>query len=226
MFRTLEMIKTMSEPLSQEDNAPTRSLPPRPARLLLADDEHLVAAGIKSNLVDLGYVVLGPAADGEEAIELARASRPDMALLDIRMPRKTGLEAGEVIYKQFGIPVVMISAFSDPAYLRASNGFQTFGYLLKPVTQDELRVSLEIAWNRYLDFVGQRDHIERLKQRLEDRKLIEQAKWIIVRKKGVPEPEAMKILQRQARNNRRTLVDVARSVIENESLFGDAHDPD
>src|SRR5690606_24620553 len=116
-----------------------------------------------------GYAVIGPASDGEEAVELARTMRPDLALLDIRMPRKTGIEAGEIIYKQFGIPVMMISAFSDPAYLRASNNFQTFGYLLKPITQDELRVSIEIAWSRYLDFVAQREHIDRLKQRLEDR---------------------------------------------------------
>lgn len=211
----------MTEQTPQGEAALARSLPARPERVLLADDEHLVAAGIKSNLVDLGYVVIGPASDGEEAVELARTMRPDLALLDIRMPRKTGIEAGEVIYKQFGIPVMMISAFSDPAYLRASNNFQTFGYLLKPVTQDELRVSIEIAWSRYLDFVAQREHIDRLKQRLEDRKLIEQAKWIIVKKKDVSEPDAMKILQKQARNNRRTLVDVSRSVIENETLFGD-----
>lgn len=210
----------MTEQTPQGEAALARSLPARPERVLLADDEHLVAAGIKSNLVDLGYVVIGPASDGEEAVELARTMRPDLALLDIRMPRKTGIEAGEVIYKQFGIPVMMISAFSDPAYLRASNNFQTFGYLLKPVTQDELRVSIEIAWSRYLDFVAQREHIDRLKQRLEDRKLIEQAKWIIVKKKEVSEPDAMKILQKQARNNRRTLVDVSRSVIENETLFG------
>lgn len=210
----------MTDQKPQGEAALVRSLPARPERLLLADDEHLVAAGIKSNLVDLGYAVIGPASDGEEAVELARTMRPDLALLDIRMPRKTGIEAGEIIYKQFGIPVMMISAFSDPAYLRASNNFQTFGYLLKPVTQDELRVSIEIAWSRYLDFVAQREHIDRLKQRLDDRKLIEQAKWIIVKKKDVTEPDAMKILQKQARNNRRTLVDVARSVIENENLFG------
>lgn len=214
------MTALMTEQTPQGEAALARSLPARPERVLLADDEHLVAAGIKSNLVDLGYVVIGPASDGEEAVELARTMRPDLALLDIRMPRKTGIEAGEVIYKQFGIPVMMISAFSDPAYLRASNNFQTFGYLLKPVTQDELRVSIEIAWSRYLDFVAQREHIDRLKQRLEDRKLIEQAKWIIVKKKEVTEPDAMKILQKQARNNRRTLVDVSRSVIENETLFG------
>ncbi len=214
------MTSLMTEQTPQGEAALVRSLPARPERVLLADDEHLVAAGIKTNLVDLGYAVIGPASDGEEAVELARTMRPDLALLDIRMPRKTGIEAGEIIYKQFGIPVMMISAFSDPAYLRASNNFQTFGYLLKPVTQDELRVSIEIAWSRYLDFVAQREHIDRLKQRLEDRKLIEQAKWIIVKKKDVAEPDAMKILQKQARNNRRTLVDVARSVIENENLFG------
>jgi len=200
----------------------TGGRPARPERLLVADDEHLVAAGLKGNLIELGYAVIGPASDGEQAIELATTSRPDMALLDIRMPRTDGLAAGEVIAKQFGIPVVVISAFSDPDYLLSCNKFPTYGYLLKPVSQDELRVTIEIAWNRYLDATDQRAHIDRLKTRLEDRKIIEQAKWLLVERKGVTEPESMRMLQRQARNNRRTLVDVARSLIENNDLLGNS----
>jgi response regulator NasT len=199
---------------------PRRTHAARPERLLVAEDEHLVAAGIKSSLNELGYFVIGPAPDGEQAIELARTMRPDLALLDIKMPRRNGIEAGEIIFRQFGIPVIIISAYSDPDYLAATNRLQAFGYLLKPVTQDELRVTIEVAWNRYVDFLSQREHIERLKDRLEHRKIIEQAKWLLVRKRGIGEPDAMRLLQQQARNNRRTLVDVASSLIENESLLG------
>jgi response regulator NasT len=171
------------------------------------------------NLRELGYTVIGPASDGEEAVDLCHKHEPDMALLDIRMPRKDGLAAAEVVFGQLGIPVMIFSAYSDPQYVAAGNRVGVFGYLLKPVTQDQMRVGISVAWGRFLDYSNHHGEIETLKERLEHRKIIEQAKWIIVKRKGVEEPEAMKLLQRQARNNRRTLVDVARSVLENDSLF-------
>lgn len=205
---------------SEEIPLPTRKLPPHPSKLLVADDEHLVASGLAVNLRELGYEVIGPAADGDEAIELCRTHHPDMALLDIRMPKKDGLQAAEVVFRRMGIPVMIFSAYSDPEYVTSGNRVGVFGYLLKPVTQDQMRVGISVAWGRYLDYVNQNSEISTLKERLEHRKIIEQAKWVIVKRKGVEEPEAMRLLQRQARNNRRTLVDVARSVIENENLFG------
>lgn len=206
--------------VSEEIPLPTRKLPPHPSKLLVADDEHLVASGLAVNLRELGYEVIGPAADGDEAIELCRTHHPDMALLDIRMPKKDGLQAAEVVFRRMGIPVMIFSAYSDPEYVTSGNRVGVFGYLLKPVTQDQMRVGISVAWGRYLDYVNQNSEISTLKERLEHRKIIEQAKWVIVKRKGVEEPEAMRLLQRQARNNRRTLVDVARSVIENENLFG------
>jgi response regulator NasT len=196
-----------------------RKLPAHPAKILIADDEHLVASGLAVNLRELGYQVIGPASDGDEAIELCREHRPDLALLDIRMPKKDGLAAAEIVFRHMGIPVMIFSAYSDPEYVSSGNRVGVFGYLLKPVTQDQMRVGISVAWGRFLDHAGQHSEINSLKDRLEHRKVIEQAKWVIVKRKGVDEPEAMKLLQRQARNNRRTLVDVARSVLENESLF-------
>lgn len=201
------------------DGAP-RPLPAFPSRLLVADDEHLVASGLVANLRESGFQVIGPATDGDEAIELCRTTKPDMALLDIRMPKKDGLAAAEVIFRRLNIPVLIFSAYSDPEYLTTSNRVGVFGYLLKPGTQDQLRAGIAIAWGRFLDYANQNAEIGTLKERLEQRKIIEQAKWIIVKRKGIEEPEAMKLLQKQARNNRRTLVDVARSVLENENLFG------
>lgn len=206
--------------LAEQEAIALRKYPPHPSRLLVADDEHLVASGVAVNLRELGYEVIGPGADGDEAIELCRVHHPDMALLDIRMPKKDGLAAAEIIFRRMGIPVMIFSAYSDPEYVTSGNRVGVFGYLLKPVTQDQMRVGISVAWGRFLDFMNQNSEIVTLKERLEHRKIIEQAKWIIVKRKGVEEPEAMKLLQRQARNNRRTLVDVARSVLENETLFG------
>jgi AmiR/NasT family two-component response regulator len=195
--------------------------PAEPKTLLIADDEHLVASGLAASLRELGYTVIGPAADGEEAIELCSSAKPDMALLDIRMPKKDGLEAAEVVFKQLLIPVVIFSAYSDQEYVEAGNRVGVFGYLLKPVTQDQLRVGISVAWGRFLDHISQSTEINHLKERLESRKIVEQAKWVLVQRKNVSEPEAMRLLQRQARNNRRTLIDVAKSLLENEELFND-----
>src|SRR5262245_10400489 len=113
---------TMTAPPSNEDVAVAtshvdRKLPAHPSKILIADDEHLVATGLAVNLRELGYTVVGPASDGEEAVELCRKYEPDMALLDIRMPRKDGLAAAEVIFRQLGIPVMIFSAYSDPQYV-------------------------------------------------------------------------------------------------------------
>jgi response regulator NasT len=214
------MTATESHPTTEPVISPDK-LPEEPTTILVADDEHLVASGIAGHLTELGYHVIGPASDGEEAIKLCRAVRPDLALLDIRMPVRDGIEAAEEIFSQLGIPVIILSAYSDPDYVEGARSGGVFGYLLKPVTQDQLRVAISVAWARYLGFMEQSDQIHTLKERLEHRKTIEQAKWVIVKRKGVDEPGAMRLLQRQARNNRRSLIEVARSVLENVDLFGD-----
>jgi response regulator NasT len=192
-----------------------------PTRVLVADDEHLVATGVASNLVELGYIVIGPASDGAAAIALCRSEGPDLALLDIRMPGIDGLEAANTIFSDMGVPVVILSAYADPEYVQAGNQIGIFGYLLKPVTVDQLRVGVEVAWARFRDWTRQNQEADKLKQRLEQRKVIEQAKWIIVKRKNVEEPEAMRLLQRQARNNRKSLIEVAQAVVDSESLLGE-----
>ena len=208
-------------PTSNGHDADERPLPESPSRVLVADDEHLVAAGMVAALTDLGYTVIGPASNGEEAISHARKERPDLAVLDIRMPGTDGLAAAETIYNELHIPVVMVSAYSDPEYVNGGNRIGVFGYLLKPVNRDQLRVGLEVSWSRFLRHLELAAEVDSLQERLKQRKIIEQAKWIIVKRKNVEEPEAMRLLQKQARNGRRPLVEVAQAVIESETLLGD-----
>lgn len=198
----------------------SEKLPANPAYVLIADDEHLAASGLSEHLREIGYEVVGPAADGTQAIELCRLHQPDMAMLDIRMPNTDGLQAAENIFHELAIPVMIFSAYSDKQYIEQSNRLGVFGYLIKPITREQLRVSVSVAWGRYLDYVQQNNEIETLRKRLEDRKTIEKAKWIVVKRKQISEPEAMRTLQQQARNNRKPLVEVARSILENEELFG------
>ena len=192
-----------------------------PKRIIVADDEHLVATGICASLTDLGYQVVGPSADGEETIKLCQREKPDLALLDIRMPKMNGLEAAKTIFKQYGVPVMILSAYSDPEYVSTAAEIGVFGFLLKPASQDHLRVSIEVAWRRYHDYIDNGLEIGFLKQRLDDRKTIEQAKWFIVQRKGNTEPEAMKMLQKQARNSRRPLIEVAKSILDNVEIFAE-----
>jgi response regulator NasT len=188
-------------------------------RVLVADDEHLVAAGMSSSLTGLGYTVVGPAGDGLEAIALCRRDPPDLALLDVRMPNCNGLEAAAVVFRELHIPVVILSAYSDPEYVSTAAQAGVFGFLLKPASQDQIRVCLEIAWGRFQAHLRQDEQISSLKRRLEDRKTIEQAKWLVVKHKQVSEPEAMKLLQKQARDTRQPLVDIARSILDNLTLL-------
>ena len=195
--------------------------PERPGTILIADDEHLVAAGMKNHLEDLGFKVVGPAGDGGEATELCAEFNPDMAILDIQMPSTNGIDAAADIFTNHMIPVVIFSAYSDETFVESSADAGVFGYMLKPVSRDQLRVGIEVAWKRFLDWFDQHGEINDLKERLEQRKIIEQAKWILVKRKSVEEPEAMKMLQKQARNNRRSLIEVATAVVESDSLLSD-----
>ena len=195
------------------------SLQDAPQKILVADDELLVAQGIIGLLKTLGFEIIGPCKNGEEAIALVREDKPDMALLDIQMPIMDGMQAAQIIFHEYDVPVVMLTAYSDDTFLRNSIAAGVFGYLLKPASKEQLSAGLSVAWKRYLDHVGQRSEIVDLRQRLDDRKLIEQAKWIIVKRKSISEPEAMQLLQKQSRSSRKSIASVARAVIDSNDLL-------
>lgn len=204
-----------------ENNQTTESLglPENPERILVVDDELLVAQGIIATLKALGFEIVGPCKNGEEAIETCRAHRPDIVLMDIQMPVMDGMQAAQVIFPELDIPVVMLTAYSDNTYLRNCVAAGVFGFLLKPASAEQLSAGLTVAWERFLDHVAQRSQIIDLKQRLDDRRLIEQAKWIIVKRKNISEPDAMKLLQKQSRSSRKTIAAVARAVIDSDGLL-------
>ncbi|MBX3386825.1 MAG: response regulator [Phycisphaeraceae bacterium] len=186
--------------------------------VLIADDEHLVATGIAGMVRDLGHTVVGVAPDGESAIELAHKHRPHLALLDIRMPGLTGPEVAVRLQDELSIPSVIISAYSDEEHLdriRASGPASgVFGYLLKPIDNDELRVTISVAMMRagVEELAGERIH--QLEKNLTNRRTVEQAKWVLVEKHGMNETQAHDKLQRVARDQRRPLVEIAAEVIE------------
>ncbi len=195
------------ESMRRESEAPTR-----PQRVLVAEDEHLVATSLTMMLGDLGYTVL-LATDGQEAVDKARTEKPDIVLMDIRLPRRDGLSAAREMYEQMGLPVVVLSAYSENAEVAGAQQAGVFGYMVKPVQREQLRVGLDIAWHRFKVHQAEAAEARKLRKRLDERRVIEQAKWAMVSSKGMTEPDAMRALQKQARDSRAQLVDVASAML-------------
>lgn len=198
---------------------PSGRPPARPQRILVADDEHLVAIELTYTLAQLGYTVVGPVTDGLAAIELARKTLPDLALLDIRMPVLDGLSAAHELTAQLDIPCIIVSAYSEEAYVQTAGAVGVFGYAVKPVPEDQLRVCIDLAWRRYCKHVEERGENRTLRKRLEDRKVIEQAKWILVSTRGMTEPDAMRHLEHTSRNTRQPMLRVAQKIIEEQGTI-------
>jgi response regulator NasT len=207
-----------NQTLGHQVESPVSTLPEAPKSILIAEDEHLLARSLSSDLVELGYTVVGPAPNGQNAVELARIHKPDMALLDIRMPVMDGLAAGQILYSQMGIPVVILSAYSDPPYLQAGARMGVFGYLLKPVSLDELRVTITVSWSRFLEQKRLTGQVDELKVKLEHRKIIEKAKGLLMKNMSLSEEEAMRALQKQARDSRRPMVELAKALLDTQGL--------
>lgn len=205
---------------AREAAADLRAGPTELKRILIAEDEHLLAAALAENLRTLNYEVIGPVANGRQAVELARQQRPQLALLDVRMPLMDGLEAAAAL-DQMEIPTVIVSAYSDPEYINRGTRAGVFGYVLKPVTIDDLRVNIAVAWSRFQQQHRLRGEVNDLKTALENRKLVERAKGLLMQRLNISEPEAMRRLQKQARDSRRNMADLARAIIETDQLFGE-----
>ena len=213
------MLHEMTSHENMRTNIEALGLPERPARVLVVDDELLVAQGIMATLKSLGFDIVGPCKNGAEAIANCREDKPDIVLMDIQMPVMNGMQAAQIIFPELDIPVVMLTAYSDDTYLQNCVAAGVFGFLLKPASAEQLSAGITVAWERFLDHVEQRSQIVDLKQRLDDRRLIEQAKWIIVKRKEISEPDAMKLLQKQSRSSRKTIAAVARAVIDSDGLL-------
>jgi response regulator NasT len=192
--------------------------------ILIAEDEHLLAKSLAADVAELGYTVVGPARNGQDATDMARTSKPDIALLDIRMPVMDGLTAAQHIFGEMGIPVIIISAYSDANFLKAGVEIGVFGYLLKPVSLDELRVTLTVAWGRYLAQKALAGENDKLKTKLEERKVIERAKGLLM-KTGLDEEEAMRMLQKRARDSRRPMVELAKALLDAHEFMEKADKP-
>jgi response regulator NasT len=188
-----------------------------PARILVADDDHLIATGLANTAADLGHKIVGIAPDGDVAVQLAREHKPELALLDIRMPKLSGIDAALLLYSELGIPSIIISAYSDEEHTRKihSHGEASgvFGYVLKPVSREQLAVAIGVARQRAAVDNHHSTRVGQLENNLQNRRVVEQAKWILVEKRKISEPEAHEILQKLARDRRKPLIEIAQTVV-------------
>jgi response regulator NasT len=189
------------------------------ARILIAEDETLIRMDLAEMLREAGYEVIGEAADGVEAIELAKTLKPDLAILDVKMPRLDGISAATEI--SAFCPTLMLTAFSQRELVERARDAGVMGYVIKPFTIDDLIPAIEIAYSRHLQFLTLQNEIADLSERLETRKLIDRAKGILMQTLKLSEPEAFQWIQRSAMDRRITMKDLALAILDPNQIKND-----
>ena len=195
-------------------------------RVLVAEDDPLIALGLCKRLRSLGHEPIGPAGKGEEAIELARESRPDLYLFDIEMPNVDGLQAAaELADKGLRRPVVVVTGVDDPSLIERSVATGVSAYLTKPIDTRALQAAIELAAVRQAEFEQLEAEVERAQQALEDRKIVERAKGLLMSALDLSEQDAFRRLQLTARERNLRLADVAARIVEQQSLLAPKRKP-
>ena len=197
----------------------TENSPTQIARILIAEDETLIRMDLAEMLREAGYEVVGEAADGVEAIELVKTLKPDLAILDVKMPRLDGISAATEI--SAFCPTLMLTAFSQRELVERARDAGVMGYVIKPFTIDDLIPAIEIAYSRHLQFLTLQNEIADLSERLETRKLIDRAKGILMQTLKLSEPEAFQWIQRSAMDRRITMKDLALAILDPNQIKND-----
>ena len=188
-------------------------------RVLIAEDDPLVAITLSDQLAELGHSVVAVASDGQEAIDMARREHPEIALLDIKMPNVDGISAAEQIAAELDIPMLMLTAYSDrPLVLRAAEA-GALGYLLKPVSSEELAANMQLAVARHREKLVLKTELGRLEETLAERALVDQAKAILMERVGLTEDEAYSRIRQKARERRVKMAVVAQTIIAAEEFL-------
>jgi response regulator NasT len=191
------------------EKSPVR--PKSPIRILVAEDEALIRMDLVEMLREAGYEVVAEAADGAQAIELAQLHKPDLAILDVKMPVLDGISAAEKIIDI--APVLMLTAFSQRELVERARDAGVMAYVVKPFSIGDLVPAIEIAISRHTQMRSLADEVKDLHERLETRKLIDRAKGILMQALNLSEPEAFSWIQRAAMDRRLTMKEVAAAVI-------------
>lgn len=182
-------------------------------KVVVAEDEGLIRMDVVATLQEAGYLVVGEAADGEEAVKLATELEPDLVVMDIKMPKMDGITAAEKI-AELKIPVVLLTAFSQSDLVSRAAEAGAMAYVTKPFKPTDLLPAIQIALSRHEELVSLENEIADLSDRLETRKLMDRAKGLLQSKMNLTEPDSFRWIQKASMDRRLTMAQVAKTVIE------------
>ncbi|WP_281356883.1 ANTAR domain-containing response regulator [Fodinicola acaciae] len=184
-----------------------------PRRVLIAEDEALIRLDLSEMLTEEGFEVVGAVGDGEQAVQQAEQLRPDLVILDVKMPVLDGIAAAERIAGARIAPVVILTAFSQRDLVERARSAGAMAYLVKPFQKKDLLPAIDMATARFAEIVTLEAEVSDLTQRLETRKIVERAKGVLMDEHGMTEPEAFRWIQRAAMNRRTSMRTVAAAVL-------------
>ena len=182
-------------------------------RIVIADDEPIILLDLRQMLEELGMSVVGEASDGAQAVEKARTLKPDLAILDVKMPTMDGIEAARILHEERLAPVILLTAYSDAELIQRAKQAGVYGYIVKPFKQADLTPAIEVALARYQEARELEQQVDDLKDALETRKIIERAKGILMDTYGLREQEAYRRIQVQSMNTRKSMREIAEAII-------------
>ncbi len=185
----------------------------QPLRIVVADDELDMREYFSKILPRLGHQVVAAASNGVELVERCRTLHPDLVITDVKMPEMDGIDAATRIYQEEAIPVILVSAYHDPSLIRRAEADHIMGYLVKPIKQADLEPAIGLAMHRFEQFQALRREAADLRQALEDRKVIERGKGILMKKASLGEQDAFRRLQKLASERNLKLVEIARILV-------------
>lgn len=198
--------------MSPSDETPTSDRVHFP-RVVVAEDEAIIRLDLAEMLAEAGYEVVGQAGDGEKAVEMARELKPDIVILDVKMPVLDGITAAERIGKERLCPVVMLTAFSQKELVERARDAGVMAYIVKPFTARDVAPALEVALSRWSERSALEDEVADLGERLATRKAVDRAKGVLMTKLDVSEADAFRWIQKTAMDRRMGMRDVAEAVV-------------
>src|SRR5438552_8057998 len=184
-----------------------------PTRVIIADDETIQRMDLKDVLTKQGYLVIGEAGDGLSAVNLARELRPDLVIMDIRMPDMDGIAAAETLTQEKIAPVLLLTAFGDQPLVDRAKEAGVVNYIVKPLRESEVTPAIEVALARYNEFRTLEEKTLTLTEQLETRKIVERAKGLLMEKKGLREQDAFRKIKKASLNIRKSLCEVEEAIM-------------
>lgn len=182
-------------------------------RVVIADDESIIRLDLKETLQRMGHSVVAEAGDGKSAIDLVRREKPDLVVLDVKMPEMDGIDAAKEISSARLAPVVLLTAYSQQDLVRRAMEAGVFGYVVKPFTESDLMPAIGVAVARFEEFSTISSQAESLSQALETRKVVDRAKGVLMDRHGLSEQEAFRRIQQQSMHTRRPMKEIAEAIL-------------